>query len=295
KKAISQCMEEAKLTDLLDLKAKHKVESWIEGRKVSDSTKKRQTAYFKSLGDTAVKSWEHLLTKNPFANLEAEAPALVVPEVFTVAECRNLASDKALAHEWGLIGATLLYTGMRLMEAVHLHWDRIYLEDHQRYADVVPPTKAEHAEGARVKRGKHRTVPLPQELVEILARTPLEQRKGYLFPNEARLRSRKWHWAKFQGWCSAVAVAIEGRHPHSLRHTRACIGLAGGESDLTLRLALGHADNDMSAWYAQSAMRLKAELNHWKGEIRLRDPLHISRNSIGEKRGISINQDRALA
>ena len=260
----------SKINDLLDPQCANKAEEWVSGLTLSPSSKKRHRANLKSLGIAACRWWPDLMTRNPFAALDAGAVELVAPEIFTVAECKLLVTDKALAHAWGTIGAVLLYTGARLMEAVHLHWSRIDLSDHVRLIYVVPPTIAERAEGARVKRNRGRAIPIQPELLEILARTPEAERVGYLLPDALRLRSRAEHRRQFHKWCILAGVTVGDRHPHSLRHTRACLGLAAGENDLTLRLTLGHTNEAMSAWYAQSAMRMKAQVGHWNGKLTLR-------------------------
>lgn len=258
------------IDDLLDPQCAVQAEKWISGLKLSDSSKKRHRANLRSLGATALRWWPELMTRNPFAALEAGPVPLVVPEIFTVVECMLLVSERALAHQWGRCGAMLLYTGMRLQEGVHAHWSRIDLSENQRLIYVVPPTAAERAEGARVKRNRGRAVPIQPELGEILARTPEAERNGYLMPDTLRLRSRAEHRRQFLSWCKLAGVTVGDRHPHSLRHTRACMGLAAGENDLTLRLTLGHSNEAMSAWYAQSAMRMKAQVGHWNGKLILK-------------------------
>lgn len=259
------------IDDLLNPQCAIEAEKWVSGLTLSPSSKKRHRANLKSLGIAACRWWPDLMTRNPFAALDAGAVDLVAPEIFTVAECKLLVSEKALAHLWGTIGAVLLYTGARLMEGVHLHWSRIDLSDHVRLIYVVPPTTAERAEGARVKRNRGRAIPIQPELIEILARTPEAERVGYLLPDSLRRRHRAEHRRQFLSWCKLAGVTVGDRHPHSLRHTRACLGLAAGENDLTLRLTLGHTNEAMSAWYAQSAMRMKAQVGHWNGKLKLKE------------------------
>jgi integrase len=249
-----------------------RAEKWLMGQDIAQATRRRRRGHFKDLGTTAMRWWG--LTVNPFAPLEMTKPVVADVELFTLPECIALVSDEGLKHEWGMLGALLLYHGLRLREGIWLHRDHI--DEVSGVFHVVPPTAKERAAGHAVKRNKTREVPLQEEFAPLLKRLT-DQSDGYLFPAEFRIRSRKWHWDRFHGWCRSVGIESGTRHPHTLRHQRATVGLASNEGELRLQLALGHAGAIMTAHYAQKAMRWRKAVGHWRGVIKFRDPAEVAK------------------
>ena len=249
-----------------------RAEAWLMAQDLAQSTRRRRRGFFKDMGSTAKLWWK--LSDNPFSALEMTKPVVASKELFTLPECVALVSDKGLEHRWGHLGALILYHGLRLLEGVWMHRDRIDPDVGVLY--VSPPNAQEHALGYRVKGNKTREVPLQAEWLEIWKRMPAE-RDGFLFPPEFRTRSRRWHWDRFHGWCRSVGIEPGSKHPHTLRHQRATMGLASGEGELRLQLALGHAGQVMTAHYSQQAMRWRKALGHWRGHLLLRDPVEIAK------------------
>jgi integrase len=114
-----------------------------------------------------------------------------------------------------------------------------------------------------------------------------KQEDGYLFPASFREVNRKTHWTNFRSWCKSVGIDPGTRHPHSLRHMRATVGLASNEGELRLQLSLGHAGAEMTKHYAQQAMRLKKALGHWGGVMRFRDPVEVARLSTSASKRLA--------
>ena len=265
--------EAAGINDLRHPSVATRAENWLSGLGLAPSTTRRRRGFFKSLGDTAQRWWK--LQSNPFAALKlAKAGTLADIELFTMPECFALMSDEGMHHKWGALGAVLLYHGLRLQEGVWLHWDRIDTE--RELLRITPPTSAEWELGYRVKRNKSREVTLQEECLKIMEALP-KQDDGYLFPAEFRTLNRKIHWRNFHAWCKSVGVDPGTKHPHTLRHQRATVGLASNEGEMRLQLSLGHAGAAMTVHYAQQANRLKKALGHWHGVMRFRDPAEISR------------------
>lgn len=266
----------AGIVDLLDPKAAAKAADWLDGRDLSPATKKRNRGHLRALGRTATRWWPSMMTRNPFEPLEAGPPPLEEPPVFSPVECMKLVTDKALSHPWGHIGALLLYGGLRLSEGLWMHWERVDING--GFMSVTPPRPEERANGYKVKRNKPRTVPIHPELANVLrALRKAEPKAGYLFDEALRHKHRAEHRRYFHAWVKAQGFDYGERHPHSLRHSRAYLGLAAGENDLTLQLALGHSGAAMTSWYAQQAMRYKMKLKGWGGVLKLRDPAEVKR------------------
>ena len=252
-----------------------KAEDWLMKQDIAPATRRRRRGHFKDLGSTAKIWWK--LSENPFAAIEMTKPIVADVELFTLDECFSLMSDDGLKHVWGPMGALLMYHGFRLLEGLWMHWDRI--DPAVGVLRVSPPTSAERKLGYRVKGNKAREIPLQMECLRILENLP-RHADGYVFPLEFRQWTRKWHWQRFKDWCRSVGIDPGERHPHTLRHQRATIGLASNEGELRLQLGLGHAGSIMTAHYAKKAMRWKKALGHWQGTMRFRDPVEVARLSV---------------
>jgi integrase len=270
---------EAGVDDLRHPGVAAKAEAWLMKQDLAPSTRRRRRGHFKDLGNTARRWWK--LNENPFSALELTKPDVTDIELFTLPECCALVSDAGLRDLWGHLGALLLYHGLRLQEGVWMHDERVDAD--AGVLRVTPPTPAEWEMGYRVKRNKAREVPLQDEWLKLRGKLP-KQKDGYLFPVEFRTLNRKTHWRRFREWCKSVGVEPGTRHPHTLRHQRATVGLASGEGDMRLQLSLGHAGQSMTVHYAKKAMRWKKALGHWHGVMRFRDPVEVAKilaSSVG--------------
>lgn len=167
----------------------------------------------------------------------------------------------------GLLVWTSVQTGLRFGELAGLHWRRLDLErgaiqvveKFDQKAGVIDPLP---------KDNEQRSVPLPADLVGMLARyrdhaAPERQRTcgvphvagrcmGDLVFRGARgapLRSNEWGRGP---WKRALALAgIEGHvRPHDMRHTYASWLLQQGVHLAELARMMGHSDIDVTMKYA---------------------------------------------
>ncbi len=271
----------AGVKDLSDPGCAAKAEAWLSKLDISDLTRHRYRAHLIAVGKTALRWWAaDVLPREPFLALAGKGAPLPPPPVFTPPECVHLVSDAALARldDGGPLWAFLLYTGCRFREGAWARWDRIDL-DRATFL-VIPPTVEERAAGEAVKRDKARTVALQAELIDVLRDWRRADPDGeFVFPAAWR-RTMNRHIESvmaFRRHLAAIAIPLNGRRIHSLRHSHACLGIACGEDSLRLRLSMGHAGPEMAAHYAAAAMRWRGVLNDWRGVFKLRDQDEVRR------------------
>lgn len=271
----------AGVRDLADPGVAAKADKWLRALDVSDMTRSRYRIHLIAIGKEALRWWPaDVLAREPFAALAGRGAKMPPPPVFQPHEVVRLASDAALAEPDGLLWYFLLATGCRYKEAAWAKWSCIDLE--RRTFLVIPPDAEERARGARVKRDKARTVELGHELVEVLR--PRRRPAGFLFPDPWRVRPHVQNVFAFRDHLAAVGVELDGRRIHSLRHSHACLAIAAGVDSLRLRLAMGHAGEEMAAHYSQTAMRWRGLLASWNGDMKLRDPAEAARLLGSESR-----------
>lgn len=192
---------------------------------------------------------------------KASVPEYLRPQ-FTVDELRRCLAqthfrcprgDEPKSDPYHLLFAVLAYTGLRFQEAAHLRWQDI---DWSGRVVLV-----QLASGARVKRQRERLVPLQPELAAILElhRKP----EGHLF------KGKSWNPTRgFQSFLKRAGVTIEGRSPHSLRHTFAGIMTATGLPGPLLSAYLGHTSAATTMQYTKLAARFVSAVDGWKrGEL----------------------------
>ena len=205
------------------------------------------------------------LERDPTEMLEkASVPEYLRPQ-FTVDELRRCLAqthfkcprgDEPKADPYHLLFAVLVYTGLRFQEAAHLRW-----QDVDWSGRVV---LVQLAAGARVKRQRERLIPLQDELAAILE--PIKKPSGHLF------RGKTWNPTRgFQAFLGRAGVAVEGRSPHSLRHTFAGIMTATGLPGPLLSAYLGHTSAATTMEYTKLAARYVSAVSGWpRGIIALR-------------------------
>jgi integrase len=263
------------LKDLCDPGACAIAEKWINSQKCGDLTKHRYGQHVRAIGNAALKKWDDL-PKDPFRNLEVGSRAIPPPAMFELDELAKLASDAALASDWGRLFAFLLLTGCRYREGAYARWSRIDL-DNATYS-ILPPTKEEREAGEAVKRGKGRTVTLQAELVALLRDWP-KLHGDFLFAGTTRITTGDTTVA-FRDHCAALGITIGERHIHTLRHSHVALSVACGVQDMQLRLSVGHGGPEMTAHYANAAMLWRGKLKDWRGTFRLRDAAELARLNI---------------
>jgi integrase len=269
----------AGLKDLATPSIASKAATWLDGLDISDQTKHRYRVHLIAVGKTAVRWWPaDVLPREPFLALSGKGAPMPVPPYFTPPECVALASDAAVARveDGGPLWAFLLYTGCRYREAAFARWDRIDL-GHSTFS-VLPPSAQERESGEAVKRNKSRTVSLQAEIVQLLRDWRKTDPKGaFVFDEMWRTKNHRWNVEAFRRHLAALAIPLDGRRIHSLRHSHACLAIASGEDSLRLRLSMGHAGEQMQAHYASAAMRWRGLLHEWRGTWKLRDAADVAR------------------
>ncbi len=268
---IGETLIAAGLKDLADPRACAIAEKWIREQTCSDLTRHRYGMHVRAIGRAAAKKWDDL-PRDPFRALEAGSGAIPPPAMFTLPELFRLASDEALATEWGRLFYFLLASGCRLREGFFARWERVNLE--ARTFAVLPPTDMEKEQGEAVKRGKARTVSLPAELTAVMAEWP---RLGDFVFNSACRSQGSGTTEAFRAHLLKLKIPVDGRHIHTLRHSHIALSVACGVPDMHLRLSVGHGGAVMTAHYASAAMLWRAKLAPWQGVFRLRDPAEAAR------------------
>jgi len=179
------------------------------------------------------------------------ADRVPLPRV-TRGEPRFLTRDEVerLADAAGEVGDTvrlLAFTGLRFGEMAGLRVRRIdFLRKRIAIAEAATEV-AGRIEFGTPKTHQQRTVPLPTELVEPLARRCESKTPDDLVvtaPGGTVLRLRNWRRSVFDPAVNAAGLADVT--PHDLRHTAASLAVASGAHVKLVQRMLGHASAAMT-------------------------------------------------
>ena len=186
------------------------------------------------------------IINNPVAKISPKKIALPHVEHLSAEEASKLLvyikehSDKVPYYE---IIATLLYTGMRVNEAVHLFKQDVLLDKNL----IVVQEKVIRGELWTPKTKVRRFVPIPNILKPIIEKQ-LKTRGELLFPNtKNNLMRDRTILEKIKRWC--VKADVRRVHTHSLRHTFCSVSSEKGIPELFIQAVLGHKTADMTARY----------------------------------------------
>lgn len=156
----------------------------------------------------------------------------------------------AVANESGDYGALVLllaYCGIRWSEAVGLRVRSLDFLRKRALVEEGAVQLAKHMQVGTTKSHRKRTVPLPEFLVDALARQCAgKKRDDLLFPgDDGEFMSRP---RAVGGWFdSAVSAAGVPRvTPHDLRHTAASLAVSAGANVKAVQKMLGHASAAMT-------------------------------------------------
>ncbi len=143
---------------------------------------------------------------------------------------------------------------------MHLAWEDIKWTERRVHIKMKPQY--------RLKGQKERYAPLPDELVDILR--PMAKPHGWIVDDKTRINRKTWRWF-FMKLLRVASVKVDGRSPHSTRHTWAALSIASGlDSFLVMELA-GHSNLSTTLRYARSASFYRDAVKGWaKGEFRLK-------------------------
>jgi integrase len=153
------------------------------------------------------------------------------------------------------------YTGMRQGEILHLRWADVDL--HRGFAHL-----------SRTKSGDSRTVPLSTEIIEMLSKTPLSERQGYIFrhvsrdptraikvPSDGSVPLKRDGWLKEEFDKAVRRAELADFRFHDLRHTWASHAAMRGVDIQTIAAILGHKTIRMTQRYSHlSSPHLKASV-----------------------------------
>jgi len=139
--------------------------------------------------------------------------------------------------------ATLLYTGMRVNEAVHLTKQDVLLDKNL----IVVQEKVLRGELWTPKTKARRFVPIPGILKPVIEKQ-LKTKSELLFPNtKNNLMRDRAILEKVKRWCVKAGVKVV--HVHSLRHTFTSVSSEKGIPEPFIQAVLGHKTAEMTARY----------------------------------------------
>jgi integrase len=200
-----------------------------------------------------------LLPRDPTLAIDRASREERVRAQFTIDDLRAMLTAQLAdaSPEYHRLVALLAYTGMRFREAALARWEDIDWSGRCILVRVGP--------GRRVKRNRERLIPLQDELAAVLE--PHRQEAGPL------TQGQEWNPTRgFRSYLKRAGVAVDGRSPHSLRHTYAGIMTATGVPAQLLMAYLGHSSAATMLRYTRLAARFVAvtEREKWqRGEIRI--------------------------
>lgn len=177
---------------------------------------------------------------------------------FSVSECSSLLSgDDSKTRRWV---ALLLLAGLRSDEARTLRWGDI---------DWPGGVLLIRLGRGRLKRGRERIVPIQCALRAILEPVRGKDEGPICGLSAGNLRAR---WLEY---LTARSITLEGRSPHSCRHTYAGLLTATGEPTALVGAYLGHSSAQTTLGYVRLAARFSQdpEVKGWpRGELLIIPP-----------------------
>lgn len=201
-----------------------------------------------------------ILMKNPVAHAEKiRRPPAKPKEAFTADEVRTLM--KELPDDkigWSI--RLMLATGMRTQELLALEPRHIKADGSSiNIEQAVVMEKGSAAIGPTKTRDSIRTVPVP-ELVRYCARNLRDTDKKFIW--EARRFNMPCNPSHFRDQFRKALGEIEGMRiltPHCCRHTYVTQMLSLGVDPKTIQALVGHADIDMTLYYAHAQESTKQD------------------------------------
>ena len=216
-------------------------------------------ACLKSLFSEAERSG--LVSANPLRGIRLLNPNNARDRLLSENERSRLFQAAEATRDYiGPLFFTLFFTGMRLGEALALHWPEVQM-DLSRL--VIRDSKT----------GEGRTVPLHGDLAEILTGWKTVSRGSeWVFPAENnRANPNSYIYPAWRRLCKTATV--EALTPHDLRHNFTSLLQAEGVSDSIIMKLTGHKTHIMLHRYSHStdsyrrdAISLLPEIGH-KGTV----------------------------
>lgn len=186
------------------------------------------------------------IMNNPVAKISPKKVALPHVEHLSAEEAEKLLSyikEHSGRVPYYEIIITLLYTGMRVNEAVHLIKQDVILDKNL----ITIQEKIIRGELWTPKTKSRRFVPIPNILKPIIEKQ-LKTKGELLFPNtKNNLMRDRTILEKIKRWCVKAGVRVV--HTHSLRHSFCSVSSEKGIPESFIQAVLGHKTADMTARY----------------------------------------------
>jgi integrase len=223
-----------------------RVQEWVAelaGSGISPGHVRKIVGVFAAVLDLAVR--DRRLLSNPVHGVDLPRLRERPRKYLTAEQVERLA---AASGDGRLAVLVLAYCGLRWSELAALRVGRV---DLTRRRLTIAEAMTE-VNGARIvwgtpKTHEARSVPIPQSLVDDLARHTAGKAAGELVFTTAAgapLRNRNAR----RGWfdAAAIEVGVPGLTPHELRHTAASLAVSAGANVKAVQRILGHASAVMT-------------------------------------------------
>lgn len=212
------------------------------GTMTSDSTINRELQYLRAAFNQAG------IKPNPFDKFQRSRESERVrylghDEMVALLEAASKSQNEHLS----VIIETAILTGMRKMEILKLHRDKV---DFNLNTIFVPSSQD--------KTHKNKTIPVPEQLKPAFKILATRSESGFLFENPS---SRKHYTDIKNAWRGALRRAgIKDFHFHDLRHTFATYSIIVSNDLRSVQEILGHSRLTTTQKYAHVMMKQKAKL-----------------------------------
>lgn len=187
---------------------------------------------------------EGLMSRNPCKKIRLQPTETPVQRVLSVKEQESMRKGASFADLPTLLG---LYAGMRLGEVCALKWEDIDWDEGsvtvcrtaQRLRRSGAVTKTMVMIGTPKSRKSHRTIPLPNFIIKLLAQyRETCPASDYIFGQQGRPAEARTIQRRLQRL--ARRIGISGIHFHTLRHSFATRLMELGADVKTVSELLGH-------------------------------------------------------
>lgn len=232
-----------------------KLTGWFGDRRLADITQGDLQQFLNALAGKSCSTIRHAMT-----TIEGMFRAAVVNRILTASPAEGIRAPKAapagghraLAKEErtlimehcreypaGMWSALMMLTGMRRGEALGLTWEHVDLQ--RREIHVVQSADKDGNISTPKTNSGIRTVPIMQQLYDLLIAVPVKDRAGYVLrtPRTSGIRPVMAHSAAYQMTLFQQAIGISFT-PHDLRYTYATILYDAGVDLKTAQYLMGH-------------------------------------------------------
>ena len=223
-----------------------------QGERMSPATRNRKLTEARALCRWLIR--QDRLSSDPTRRLERLAVDSYLRPQFSLDELRTIV--RATGDPQWLRLCLLVYLGMRDGEVDLIRWS-----DVDESGKVIA---LRLRAGTTIKRRRERLVPIPDELLAILTERRDKPEVPVLSPTKYNRH------LLFARALERLGIPLDGRSPHSLRHTYAGVMTATGVPGPLLSAWLGHTSAATTMLYTKLAARYSAGVEGWpRGQMRL--------------------------